>query len=56
VLSDYAEFCYKCDDFFHPNDEAGIPYNDQSVNVDWHIPEGMEIILSEKDKGWPPLK
>lgn len=56
VLSDYAEFCYKCDDFFHPDDEAGIPYNDPSINVDWNIPEGMEIILSDKDKNWKPLK
>ncbi len=56
VLSDYAEFCYKCDDFFHPDDEAGIPYNDPSIGVDWKIPEGMQIILSEKDKSWAPLQ
>lgn len=55
VLSDYAEFCYKCDDFFHPDDEAGIPYNDPSIGVDWNIPEEMKIILSEKDKSWKPL-
>ena len=56
VLSDYAEFCYKVDDFFHPNDEAGIAYNDQTIGVKWPIPEGMKIILSEKDKNWKPLK
>ncbi len=55
VLSQYAEFCYKCDDFYHPNDEAGIAYNDESIGVEWPIPEGMEIILSEKDKSHPPL-
>lgn len=55
VLSDYAEFCYKVDDFFHPNDEAGIPYNDPTIGVKWPIPEGMELNLSEKDKNWKPL-
>lgn len=55
VLSDYAEFCYKCDDFFHPDDEAGIPYNDHAIGVHWPIPENMQIKLSEKDKNWQPL-
>lgn len=55
VLSDYAEFCYKCDDFFHPDDEAGIPYNDLAIGVHWPIPENMQIKLSEKDKNWQPL-
>ena len=55
VLSDYAEFCYKCDDFFHPDDEAGIPYNDPAIGVHWPIPENMQIKLSEKDKNWQPL-
>lgn len=55
VLSDYAEFCYKVDDFFHPNDERGIPYNDPTIGVEWPIPEGMELNLSEKDKNWKPL-
>lgn len=56
VLSDYAEFCYKVDDFFHPNDECGIAYNDPTINIEWPIPDGMEIILSEKDKALKPLK
>ncbi len=55
VLSDYAEFCYKCDDFFHPDDESGIAYNDPTINVDWHIPEGLQLRLSDKDKAWKPL-
>ena len=56
VLSDYAEFCYKVDDFFHPNDEGGIAYNDPTIGVKWPITEDMRIILSEKDKAWQPLK
>lgn len=56
VLSDYAEFCYKVDDFFHPNDEGGIAYNDPTIGVKWPIDDGMQIILSEKDKAWQPLK
>lgn len=49
VLSDYAEFCYKVTDFYHPNDEGGLMYNDPAIGVQWPIPEGMELILSEKD-------
>lgn len=52
VLSDYAEFCYKCSDFYHPGDEGGIMYNDPSVGVEWPIPEGMELTLSERDTKW----
>lgn len=56
VLSDYAEFCYKVDDFFHPNDEAGIPFNDPTIGVEWPITDDMTLNLSEKDKNWKPLK
>jgi len=52
VLSDYAEFCYKCTDFYHPNDEGGIAYNDPAIGIEWPIPEGMELILSDKDTKW----
>lgn len=55
TLSDYAEFCYKCDDFFHPDDELGVAWNDPDIGVDWNIPEGMQLILSEKDKNQKPL-
>ena len=55
VLSDYAEFCYKCTDFYHPNDEGGILYNDPEIGVEWPIPEGMELIMSEKDPKWGTL-
>ena len=49
VLSETAEFCYKVTDFYHPNDEGGLMYNDPALGVEWPIPEGMELLLSEKD-------
>ena len=51
VISEYAEFAYKCDDFYHPEDEGGIIWNDTDINVKW--PDVGEIILSEKDKLHP---
>jgi len=56
VLSDYAEFVYKCSDFYHPNDEGGIAYNDPDIAVKWPIEEGLELIMSEKDTKWGGLK
>ena len=56
VLSDVAEFCYKCTDFYHPGDEAGIAWNDPDIGVEWPIPEGMELIISDKDQKWGPFK
>ncbi len=53
VLSDYAEFVYKCTDFYHPNDEGGIMWNDPELNIDWPTDPGMELIISDKDKRWP---
>lgn len=55
VLSDEAEFVYKCDELYHPEDEVGLMWNDPTVAVDWPVPEGMEPILSEKDKRHPNL-
>lgn len=55
VLSDYAEFCYKCTDFYHPGDESGIIYNDPAIGIEWPIPEGMELIFSERDTKWGGL-
>ena len=52
VLSDYAEFAYKCTDFYHPNDEGGILWSDPEIGVKWPIPEGMEPVMSDKDKKW----
>ena len=57
VLSDEAEFVYKVDDFYHPNDEGGIAWD--SAGIDWPLTEvgGREaLILSEKDQGWPGLE
>ncbi|MDE5729464.1 MAG: dTDP-4-dehydrorhamnose 3,5-epimerase [Clostridia bacterium] len=54
VLSETATFTYKCDDFYHPEEEGGILWNDPSLNIDW-IYEG-EPILSEKDKAHATLK
>lgn len=53
VVSDHAEFAYKCDEKYHPEDEGGILWNDPDVNIEW--PEVGEIILSDKDKNNPRL-
>lgn len=68
VLSDYAEFCYKCDDFYHANDEGGIAWNDPEVGIEWPeltgtydgtasgtgytLTDGTPLNLSEKDRKW----
>lgn len=52
VLSDYAEFCYKCSDFYHPNDEGGLAYNDPEIGVEWPFEEGVELTMSDKDQKW----
>lgn len=49
VLSEEAEFAYKCTDFYHPEDECGIMWNDPDLAIDWPIAEDIELILSEKD-------
>ena len=56
VLSDEAEFVYKCTDFYHPGDEGGLAYNDPEIGIDWPFEEGVELIISEKDKKWSGLK
>lgn len=55
VLSGTAEFCYKCTDYYHADDEGGIYYADTEIGVDWPIPADMELILSEKDTKWAGL-
>jgi dTDP-4-dehydrorhamnose 3,5-epimerase len=67
VLSDEAEFCYKVDDFWHPNDEAGIAWNDPEIGIEWpklsgsyqgtpaadgYSVDGTPITLSDKDQKW----
>lgn len=72
VLSDTAEFCYKCDDFYHPNDEGGLAWNDQEIGIIWPelsgsyngtasakgytMADGTPLNLSEKDQKWLGLK
>ena len=55
VLSDEAVFAYKCTDFYHPNDEGGLIYNDPDIGIDWPV-EGIELIMSDKDTKWKGLK
>ncbi len=54
VLSEEAEFTYKCDEVYHPEDEGGIMWNDPDVGVEW--PSDVEPLLSEKDQKHPRLK
>ena len=59
VLSEKAEFAYKCDDFYHPNDEGGLIWNDPTIAIDWPIDQigGVEnLIFSDKDTKWPTLQ
>ena len=55
VLSETATFTYKCDDFYHPEDEGGLMYNDPDIGIERPQIDG-EILLSEKDKKHPLLK
>lgn len=68
VLSDYAEFCYKVDDFWHPNDESGMAWNDPEIGIIWpevigeydgtanatgyKLADGTPLNLSDKDQKW----
>ena len=72
VLSDIAEFCYKCDDYYHPNDEGGIAWNDPDIGIEWPgisgnyngtasaegyvFENGISLNLSEKDQKWLRLR
>jgi len=72
VLTDTAEFCYKCDDFYHPNDEGGLAWNDPEIGVAWPqlkgeykgtasaegytLEDGTPLNLSDKDQKWVGLK
>ena len=71
VLSDTAEFCYKCDDFYHANDEGGLAWNDPEIGVEWpkvegayqgtasaegYSVDGVALNLSDKDQKWLGLK
>jgi dTDP-4-dehydrorhamnose 3,5-epimerase len=55
VLSETAVFAYKCTDFYHPEDEEGIIWNDPALGIKW--PDlGMKYLLSEKDKKLGPFQ
>lgn len=54
VLSDTAVFCYKCDEFYHPEDEGGILWCDPDIGIAW--PFAGEPLLSEKDRRHPLLR
>ena len=56
VLSEIAEFCYKCTDFYHPGDEGGMAWNDPDIGIEWPIAKGQELIISDKDKKWGGFK
>lgn len=56
VLSDEATFNYKCTNFYSPEYDGGIPWNDESVNIEWPIENIENILLSEKDKNHKSLK
>jgi len=72
VLSDIAEFCYKCTDFYHPGDEGGLAWNDPAIGIEWphlvgtypgnadassyQLDDGTMLNLSEKDQKWSGLQ
>jgi dTDP-4-dehydrorhamnose 3,5-epimerase len=56
VLSDEAEFCYKCTDFYHPEDEGGLIWDDPNIGIKWPLSGINKIVFSEKDKHWSSLK
>lgn len=72
VLSDTAEFCYKCTDFYHPDDEGGLAWNDPAIGIEWPelrgnypgdasaanytLADGTPLSLSEKDQTWSTLE
>ena len=55
VLSEEAEFTYKCDELYHPNDEGGLIWNDKTINIEWPLDKTENIIQSDKDKNWEEL-
>ncbi|RRJ82349.1 dTDP-4-dehydrorhamnose 3,5-epimerase [Aestuariirhabdus litorea] len=54
VLSDVADFEYKCTDYYHPEDEGGVAWNDPGLGIEWPCPE--QAIVSDKDQRWGPLQ
>ncbi len=72
VLSDIAEFCYKCTDFYHPGDEGGLAWNDPTIGITWPqvigeyhgtasaegycLADGTKLVMSDKDQAWDVMK
>ena len=56
VMSETAEFVYKCTRFYDPSDEGGLMWNGPEIGIDWPVPENAELLLSEKDQHHQPLK
>lgn len=56
VVSDYAEFTYKCTDYYHADDQGGIAWDDPEIGVGWPVVEGMKLIQSKRDTEWGGLK
>jgi dTDP-4-dehydrorhamnose 3,5-epimerase len=54
VLSDIADFQYKCSDFFSAKEERGLPWNEPEIGIDWPL-DDLEPVLSERDRGWRSL-
>lgn len=71
VLSDVAEFCYKCDDFYHGDDEGGLAWNDPAIGITWPqvqgtyngtpsaqgytLSDGTPLNISDKDQKWATM-
>lgn len=59
TLEDNSQIIYRCDEYYHPEDEDGIIWRDESVGIDWKLQEyeisKEKLILSEKDKKWSGL-
>lgn len=55
VLSEEAEFVYKCTEFYHPENEGSIAWNDPSIGINWPIENIKNILLSSKDQNAPKL-
>lgn len=72
VLSDWAEFCYKCTDFYHPGDDGGLVWNDPAIGIKWpgvtgeyagngacagyRMEDGTPLTINERDENWPGLQ
>lgn len=55
VLSEEADFLYKCDEFYMPNDQCGVLWNDPKLGINWQIPDGEVPTVNERDNAYLPL-